>query len=240
VRLLALTAACNVTGQLLPIAEAIDLAHEYGALVLIDGAQTTGWWDLDLVDLNVDLFAFAGHKAPHAPLGIGGLFVSPQVSMSCPHAACERADSRSSMQRSPMPGYCDAGSVNLSALAGMAAAVNWLKESEQIDRLQRARQLAREFAESIREWPGLSLHGDVPFEKKLPTVAVSIEDKSSADIAEKLRHKGLITSGGFQCAPQAHYSLGTDRSGVVRFSFGPKNQATDVARAVRLLNTVMR
>jgi len=92
VRLLALTAACNVTGRLLPISEATALAHRFGALALIDGAQIAGWWDLDVAALEADLFTFAGHKGPQAPWGVGGLYVRPDLGMKCPAAVCDVAE----------------------------------------------------------------------------------------------------------------------------------------------------
>jgi selenocysteine lyase/cysteine desulfurase len=238
VRLVALTAACNVTGQLLPISRAIRLAHEFGALALIDGAQIAGWWDLDVTKLGVDLFTFAGHKGPQAPWGIGGLFVSPSVLMNCPSAACELSVSPDVRQCTAMPGYCDAGSVNLSALAGLATACRWLREPETADRLRRARHLADRFAEAVRCLPGMVLHHDVPAEKKVPTVALTIDSASSTDVATKLRQHGIIASGGYQCAPQAHQAMGTDRSGVIRFSFGPQNRDSEIEQAVGILKQV--
>ena len=110
VRLVALTAACNVTGLLLPISDAIRIAHQYGAIALIDGAQIAGWWDINVTELGADLFTFAGHKGPQAPWGVGGLYVSPDLSMDCPSAVCDVSEARSSC--SLMPGYCDVGSVN--------------------------------------------------------------------------------------------------------------------------------
>jgi len=239
VRLLALTAACNVTGRLLPIAEAIDMAHQFGALVLIDGAQVAGWWDLDVTELGADLFTFAGHKGPQAPWGVGGLFVSPNVAMNCPFAACERSESHTSQSCSPMPGYCDAGSVNVTALSGLAAACDWLREPEQAGRLQHARNLAGEFTEQVRELPGVVVHDDVAADRKLPTVALTIDGVSSSDLAAELREHRLIVSGGYQCAPRAHDALGTHESGVVRFSFGPGNQPEETTRAVELLKVML-
>ena len=235
VRLVALTAACNVTGRLLPISEAINLAHQFGALVLIDGAQIAGWWDLDVTELGTDLFTFAGHKAPQAPWGIGGLFISPDVSMNCPSATCELPDPRATANCAVMPGYCDAGSVNLSALAGLAAGCRLLSESGQKHRLQKARNLAGTFADAVRQFPGVAIQDDVSFEKKVPTVGITFEDVLSTDVATRLREKGVISSGGFQCAPQAHLALGTDRTGVVRFSFGSQNHSFEIARAIKIL-----
>ena len=239
VRLLALTAACNVTGQLLPISEAIELAHRYDVLVLIDGAQIAGWRDLDLVELKADLFAFAGHKAPQAPWGIGGLYVRPGVPMNCSHATCGRTESDCATQSTPMPGYCDVGSVNLSALAGLGAATTWLNAPQRTSRLAEARNLASEFTDGIRNIPGLAIHGDVPMSQKVPTVAFTYESQAPVAIAKHLAEHGLIASGGLQCAPQAHIALGTEPEGVVRVSFGPGNLASDADSAARVIQSVL-
>ena len=239
IRLLAITAACNVTGRLLPVAEAIDLAHRFGTLVLIDGAQIAGWWDIDVSGLGADLFTFAGHKGLQAPWGIGGLFVSSHVAMNCPLATCERSESEADSHCAVMPGYCDVGSVNYAALAGLAAACHWLSEPGRQSRLEHARSLAREFTDALRRLPGVVIHEDVGMERKMPTVAITVEDISSAAIATRLRQEALIVSGGFQCAPQAHNALGTEGTGVIRFSFGPNNTATDAARALEAMATVI-
>ena len=238
VRLLALTAACNVTGRLLPISEATALAHRFGALALIDGAQIAGWWDLDVAALEADLFTFAGHKGPQAPWGVGGLYVRPELPMKCPAAVCDIAE----LQARPaavMPGYCDAGSANLAAVAGLAAACQWLATPAQQGRLQTARDLAASFTESVRQMPRVTVHHDTPMETKVPTVAISVAGATSTDLADQLRVQGLIASAGFQCAPQAHRALGTTESGALRFSFGPSNQTGDVHRAVEMLDQLL-
>ncbi|MEQ9410068.1 MAG: aminotransferase class V-fold PLP-dependent enzyme [Fuerstiella sp.] len=240
VRLLAITAACNVTGRLLPMAEAIELAHQHGTLVLIDGAQIAGWWDLDVTALGADLFTFAGHKGPQAPWGIGGLYVAPHVEMNCPAAACELSGSETAAACAVMPGYCDAGSVNLAALAGLAAGCDWLSAPAQQHRLQHARDLAEEFANSVRCVSGVVIHHDVDMNLKMPTVTITVDDIQSAELALWLRQKSVIISGGFQCAPQAHHALGTSRTGVLRFSFGPHSTAHDVARALKALEEAIR
>lgn len=239
VRMVAITAACNVTGQLLPYAEAVELAHRFGVLALIDGAQIAGWWDLDVAQLGADLFTFAGHKGTQAPWGIGGLYVAPHVGMSCPSAVCEAP--QPGAERVPlMPGYCDAGSVNISALAGMSAGCDWLRNSEQVDRLSRARELTRYLSDAVRLLPGVTIHHDVPVERKMPSLAMSVVGRTAGDLAAKLKQHGILTSGGFQCSPQTHLALGTETTGVVRFSFGPGSTQADADGAVMALREISR
>ena len=235
VRLVAMTAACNVTGKLLPFVEAISIAHRFNSLALIDGAQIAGWWNLDVDQLGADLFTFAGHKGPQSPWGIGGLYVRPQVSMSCPSASCSVSEPLTRRTPQVMPGYCDAGSVNLAALAGLHAACQWLSAAEQEHRLQRARLLAETFSNAIRQFPRATIYHDDPIELKVPTVAINIDGKSAAEVGRQLADNDVIVSAGFQCSPEAHRALGTEKSGVVRFSFGPSNTEADVERAVHAI-----
>ncbi|HXI01695.1 MAG TPA: aminotransferase class V-fold PLP-dependent enzyme, partial [Candidatus Saccharimonadales bacterium] len=122
VRLVALTAASNVTGEILPVEEIAGMAHRHGALCLVDAAQTAGLLPIDAERLGVDILVFAGHKGPLGPQGIGGLWAAPHVEFRSPAAACEIGGSRRADGAcSPFPGYCDAGSANVAGAAGLAA-----------------------------------------------------------------------------------------------------------------------
>lgn len=229
VRLVAMTAACNVTGQLLNTSEVIRIAHKHGALVLIDGAQVAGWSDLELTESGIDLFAFAGHKGLQAPAGIGGLYIAPSVKMRCPTATCAISDSDTSQQS--RPGYCDAGSVNMPALSGLAAACQWLADPCRANRLTNAQSIAGALADGLREYPDVQLLHDGPAESRMPTVAFRINNLSCTSVHQKLSRSHILSSAGFQCAPKAHEALGTQEGGVIRISFGPNSAAED-ARAV--------
>ena len=232
VKLVAMTAACNVTGRLLPATEVIHLAHQYNSLVLIDGAQIAGWWDLDLKAFEADFFTFAGHKGPQAPWGVGGLYVAPETEMNCCFATCDLV---SKPDRFAMPGYCDSGSVNLPALLGMAAGCQALANAENASRLNASREFATIFANQVRQIPGVAIYHDVPAEMKMPSVAIDVEGMKSAEVAKALRDKGIIVSGGFQCSPDSHQALETAEKGLTRFSFAPTNSAADVEFATKSL-----
>jgi selenocysteine lyase/cysteine desulfurase len=243
VRLVATTAACNVTGELLPCDQAIALAHGHGALCLLDAAQVAGWIPLDVARLGVDLLAFAGHKALHAPWGIGGLYVAPHVRMASPAARCELppggtdvpAAGAASAGCLDMPGACDVGSVDRAALAGLAAALDWLDDPSRADRLERARALIETIADALQGRRGVTLHGARDPERRLPTLALTVAGRTSGRLAEALARRGVIASGGLQCAPSAHDAIGTAPDGVLRLSAGPGNDARDAEDAVAAL-----
>ncbi|MEM8678683.1 MAG: aminotransferase class V-fold PLP-dependent enzyme [Planctomycetota bacterium] len=230
VRMVAMTAASNVTGQLVPTAEITELAHAHGALMLVDGAQIAGWWDLDVLAMSADLFTFAGHKGPHAPWGVGGLIVAPHVTMNSPLAVCEVSGEG---RCATMPGYCDAGSVNLVAVVGMEAACTWLIRSHP-NRLAEARRRTAQFLAGVRELP-LTLHGDSPLESRMPTVAIAASSLTTTELGKRLAASKVMVSAGFQCAAEAHQALGTDQTGVVRFSLGPTTGDDEIQATLEIL-----
>lgn len=215
VRLVACCSAANVTGERMPVEELSALCRRYGALLLLDAAQEVGWERRPLPSLGADLVAFAGHKALHGTWGIGGLWAGPDVEFRGP-----------SGQR---PGWCDAGSVDRAALAGLAAAIEWLDAPAQAGRLARARALADRFAAAV---PRL---GSGPF---LPTVAFTVPDWRPAQVAAHFATCGVLVSGGHQCAPLAHQALGTGPDGAVRVSFGAQSQDEHVDAALDALATL--
>jgi len=241
VRMVAVTAACNVTGRRLPIETIIRLAHEYQALVLIDGAQISGWIRLDVSQLGADLFTFAGHKAMHGPWGIGGLYVAPNVALNSPMATCDPvADPTAETNCQRMPGFCDAGSVNLMALSGLAASCDWLDTCTSPARLTHTVGLARQLSENLSELPGITLYHQGSDEEMLPSVAFTIAGISPAAVAARLREQALIVSGGFQCSPQTHIALGTSDEGVIRISLGVQQTVDDVELACAVLESSLQ
>lgn len=235
VRMVAMTAASNVTGELLPIAEIVGLARNHGALSLVDAAQIAGWIPIDVRSFGADLLAFTGHKGPQAPWGIGALFVAPEVTMFSPLATCEVPADGASATCAPMPGYCDVGSVDRAALAGLVAGLSWLAGPGRSDRLSQARRRVARIAEAIADHPKVSIHGSLQPDDRMPTLAMTVEGRTPSELAEALANEGVIASGGLQCAPLAHETIGTAPAGVLRLSVGPSNTDDDIGAAIEAL-----
>ncbi|MFK7999698.1 MAG: aminotransferase class V-fold PLP-dependent enzyme [Polyangiales bacterium] len=224
-KLVALAWAGNITGELVPAEAIIERAHAHGALVLLDAAQVAGWLAIDVGSLGVDLLAFAGHKGPQAPWGIGGLYVAPHVQMRCAGAVC------SIEEGAAMPSYCDTGSVDRAALAGLAAGIEWLEE-----RPERLREGRAAIARLRRAIPAerVVFYGPEA-ERRMPTLALTHKDIDVSTLAASLRARGVIAAAGSMCAPQALETLGAP-GGVLRLSVGPATRDEDLARAERVLS----
>ena len=232
--LVAITAACNVTGDLLPIEAIIELAHRYDAMVLIDAAQIVGWVDLQLDELGADMVAFGGHKGLQAPWGIGGLYVAASARLKCATAQCvipDRSAGASGQQWGSRPGYCDVGSVDQFSLAGLAASLDRLGDTTRLHDLEVAREQVRRLRETLSRNERVTLFGIEDGDRRLPTIAFAVDGETSGQSAERLRQFGLIVGSGLQCSPVSHEALGTAETGLVRVSVGVRQPESEIAIA---------
>lgn len=232
VGLVAVTAACNVTGDLLPIEQIIELSHQYDTMVLIDAAQVVGWVDLHLDQSGADMVAFGGHKGLQAPWGIGGLYIASSAKLKCATAQCaipDRNAAAPAAQWGSRPGYCDVGSVDQFSLAGLKAAIDFLETTSGLHDLQIAREQVGRLQDTLQSDKRVTLFGTADARGHLPTIAFSVAGETSGQSALRLRQHGLIVGSGLQCSPVSHESIGTSETGLVRISVGvrqPVNQIT--------------
>ena len=235
-RLVAVTAASNVTGELLPTAELARLAHGHDALLLVDAAQTVGVVPVDVGEIGADILTFAGHKGPLGPQGIGGLWAAPHVTFESPNATCDIRRPGTGKPCAPMPGYCDVGSVNMAAAAGLAAGIRWLS-TRAPDEEARPRRMAADLTTELRRSRFCTVYGSQSSER---TATVSLNVRGLApDVAEaRFRKQGILVRGGLHCAPMALEAISAPQ-GTVRISFGPFNQDCDVRRILEVLEDMV-
>lgn len=234
-RLVAVSAASNVTGECLPLKALADLAHESAALLLVDAAQAAGVVGWDLERLAADIVVFAGHKAPLGPQGVGVLWAAPRVEFESPFASCEVADPSQPPACNPYPDYCDVGGANLAAIAGLDAGVQWLQKAG-AEPGEAARELARQLIERLRADERVRVFGGADVDR---SAAVSIAVEGLAlDVAEAhfARH-GIVVRAGQHCAPMATAAIGAP-AGTIRISFGPFNEPDDVEAIVAAVEAV--
>lgn len=237
VGLVAMTAACNVTGDLLPYEAVVRLAQSYEAPVLLDAAQIVGWKRLDLVELGADMVAFGGHKGLQSPWGIGGLYLSERVKMQCPTASCQLPVQAASPH--PRPNYCDVGSVDQWALAGLHAAVQQIGEGDPDAHLARARVQIQQFQDTLQNSGRVRLYGSENPAERMPSLAFAIDNVPASQVAAMLRQHGITVGSGLHCAPLAHQALGAHQAGLVRISVGRGQPDDEIAEAIERLAGVL-
>jgi cysteine desulfurase family protein len=235
-RLVAMVHASNVTGTILPAREAARLAHDHGALFLLDAAQTAGALPIDVRDLGVDLLALPGHKALLGPTGTGALWVAPGLALAPLRFGGTGLRSEEERMPEDLPEGLEAGTPNTVGLAGLGAALRFLEaRGVEAVRAHEALLTARLLA-GLREVPGLRVHGMADPARQVATTSISLAGWEPVDLAAVLDGSfGIATRAGLHCAPAAHRTLGTFTGGTVRLSAGCFTTTDDVDQAVAAL-----
>lgn len=237
--LLVVNAASNVLGTAAPVGALARLAHEAGALVLVDVAQSAGHLPIDVVADGIDLLAFTGHKGLLGPQGIGGLWVHESVELDPLLCGGTGGDSLERAMPDAYPDRLEAGTLNGPGIAGLLAGVEWVLERtpEAIHRHEMG--LKDRLREGLLAIPGVRVHSPAaPDGVAVVTITADSVDASTLARRLDLVH-GVLTRAGLHCAPEVHRLLGTDRTGAVRLSLGWASTEEDVDRALEAVARIV-
>lgn len=227
------THASNLTGNMLDIARIAEIAHEHGALLIVDASQTAGTVPIDMTALGVDVLCFTGHKGLMGPQGTGGLCIRPGVDIRPLLRGGSGIHSFDRHQPEAYPTRLEAGTLNSHGIAGLDAAADYLLEVGVEAIRQKEQALMRQFYEGVRHIDGVTIYGDFSPSQRAAIVALNIRDYDSAEIADVLSADyGIATRPGAHCAPRMHEALGTVQQGAVRFSFSVFNTEEEIDAAI--------
>jgi cysteine desulfurase family protein len=243
-RLIVLSHASNVCGTILPIREAGQIARKYGLLFLLDSAQTAGVLPIDMEADGIDLLAFTGHKSLYGPTGTGGLIVGSWLNPSELLPVRQGGTgSRSEQEVQPdfFPDRYESGTPNAVGLAGLLAALNWLK-NEGVEAIRnREENLCGELLAGLTEIPGVELYGTREASKQTATVSFNLRGMEPSTVGQRLDEEfDILCRVGLHCAPSAHKSLGSFPDGSVRFGLGAFNTLDDVCLAVEAVRQLAK
>jgi len=233
--------AGNLTGAIQPIPDLADIAHENGALMLVDGAQAGGHIAVDLSTLGADAWACAGHKGLLGPQGIGVLYLAPGCDPE-PLVTGGTGGGSSKDEDAPLlrPERYEAGTPNTPGIAGLGAAVRLLEATAEQSRAEESR-LARRLHEGVLQIAGFRVLGPELGVPRVPLVSVVHEAIDADRLAFALdRRWGIAARAGLHCAPWAHRTVGTLETGALRFGVGYGNTDADIDIALDALATLAR
>ena len=200
--------ASNVTGTVQLIGDLADIAHEHGALMLVDGAQAAGHLEVDIGALGVDAYATSGHKGMLGPQGVGLLYLAPGFE---PETQVEGGTGGGGSESSDMPrerpDRYEAGTANTPGIVGLGAAAAFQRGEGPAQRAREA-ALAQRLHEGVLEVGGFRVLGPPPGVPRVPIVS-AVHDRMDADrIAFALdRTYGIAVRAGLHCAPWAHETV---------------------------------
>ncbi|QDY42872.1 cysteine desulfurase CsdA [Candidatus Pantoea soli] len=231
-RLLAVSQMSNVTGGSPDLAQAIALAHSVGARVMVDGAQGVVHCPPDVQALDIDFYAFSGHKL-YGPMGIGVLYGKAELleAMSPWQGGGKMLTQVdfSGFTPQPVPWRFEAGTPNVAGVVGLSAALTWLAQHHAGKAELWSQQLACLAEEQLSTLPGFRSFrcGNASL------LAFDIEGMHHSDIVTLLAEQGIALRAGQHCAQPLMAALGV--SGTLRASFAPYNNLQDVDALVRAL-----
>ena len=236
-RAVVVTHASNVTGNSVDIARVAAMAHTVGALVIVDASQSAGTAHIDMQTMGLDVVCFTGHKGLIGPQGTGGLAVAEGVDVAPWAMGGTGVHSFDALQPLEWPTRLEAGTLNGHGIAGLSAGLDFIDAQGGVEAIAaRERALAVRFLAGVREIPGIALYGAFDQPVRSAIVSLNVGDIDSAEISDALMQGwGIATRPGAHCAPLMHRALGTERQGIVRFSFGYFNTDEEVDTAIDAL-----
>ncbi|HEL6660528.1 TPA: cysteine desulfurase, partial [Listeria monocytogenes] len=202
-KIVALAHVSNVLGTITPIKEIAAIAHQFGAVILVDGAQAVPHMEVDVVDLDADFYAFSGHKMM-APTGIGALYGKRELldAMEPTEFGGEMIDFVELYDSTwkELPWKFEAGTPIIGGAIALGAAIDYLAEVglENIHAHEQA--LASYAMEEMSKIEGITIYGPKDASKRCGLVTFNLEGAHPHDIATILDEDGVAIRAGHHCA----------------------------------------
>ena len=223
----------NVLGTINPVAEIARMAHDAGALVVVDGAQAGPKLELDMAEMGADFYALTSHKM-YGPTGIGALFGRRELLEEMPPfiggGSMIRKVSKELITWADLPAKFEGGTPAIGEAIGFAAAIRWLEElglpavhAAEVD-------LTAYALERIAEVPGLTVFGPPAGEDRGGIVSFALEGVHAHDLSEILDRHGVAVRAGHHCAQILMQRLGVPAT--TRASFAVYNTQDEVDRLI--------
>ena len=230
--------ASNAFGLVAPVEEIFKLSKKHNAVTVADMSQTAGIVESNTGLSCFDFAVFAGHKTMYGPTGISGFVMNPEIKL--PPILYGGTGIESANQDMPegLPERYEMGTVNISGIAGLNAALKWNLEIG-MQKLAAAEKLHRNRLLSIlQDYRWIRPIGIYPDNEYVGIVSCVIEGVSSDSAGSIFSERGIAVRTGLQCAPLAHRFMRTFPAGTIRFSVGYFTSDADYGELETALNYI--
>ena len=238
-KIVAIAQVSNVLGREYPVAEIARLAHKKGAVIVVDGAQSTPHMPVDVRALDADFFAFSGHKV-FGPMGIGVLYGKRALLDAMPPflTGGEMIESvtRTGAVYAELPHKFEAGTVNAAGAAGLKAALEYVSGIGFAEMQRRELALTAHAMEALGAIDHVHILGSSKPEEHTGIVTFTMDGVHPHDISEILASDGVCVRAGHHCAQPLLAHLGLDAT--VRASMAFYNTPDEIDRLAHSLSTV--
>ena len=229
-KIVAMTHVSNVLGRVNPIREVAAMAHRVGAVMVVDGAQSTPHMPIDVQHLGADFFAFSGHKLM-GPMGIGVLYGREELLEQIPPflTGGEMIDSvsRYDAKYAQLPHKFEAGTVNAAGAVGLQAAIAYIGSVGFETMEQRELALTARTLSGLRNIPHVHVLGSEKPEEHTGILTFTIDNVHPHDVSEILIADGIAVRAGHHCAQPLLQHLGVSSATRASFMFYNTEEEAD-------------
>jgi cysteine desulfurase/selenocysteine lyase len=233
-RLVSFTQVSNALGTMTPAHQMVQMAHRYGARVLLDGAQAVSHLPIDVQSLDCDFYVFSGHKV-FAPTGIGVLYGKPEVLAETPpwqgggNMIVDVTFEKTTYQ--PPPGRFEAGTGNIADAVGLGAAIDYLDHIGMPNIARYEHELMVYATREMLRVPGLRIIGTA--KEKAGVLSFVLEGFKTEEVGAALNREGIAVRSGHHCAQPTLRRFGLETT--VRPSLALYNSFEDIDAMVAAL-----
>ena len=229
------THCSNVFGYVLPIEEIAVLCKQYAVPLIIDASQSAGALPVRLQKSGAAFIAMPGHKGLYGPQGTGILLCADGAKPLL--FGGTGSNSADMLMPDFLPDRLEAGTHNVSGLAGLAAGLRYVKKRTCEDIFRHECRLRKQAQEALARIDGVRLFGG---ESQSGVLSFVAERAESEELAMRLAQKSIAVRAGLHCAPLAHKSAGTFDTGTVRVSFSAFNTAQEVRQFAEICKKLIQ
>ena len=237
------THASNVTGNANDLKTIGKMCRDRGILFVADVSQSAGILPIHMKDMGIDILCFTGHKGLLGPQGTGGICVRKGITVRPLTVGGSGILSYSREHPAQMPVALEAGTLNGHGIAGLQAALAYIREQGQEVLRKKELDLMWYFYDQVSRLSPVRVYGDFSSREALrtPVVSLNIGEEDSGWAAGELAERyGIQPRAGAHCAPLMHEALKTRDQGAVRFSFSHLNTRKEVETAVYAVEQLCR
>ena len=238
-RLVSFTQVSNALGTVTPAHQMVQMAHRYGARVLLDGAQAVSHMPIDVQSLDCDFYVFSGHKV-FAPTGIGVLYGKPDVLAETPpwqgggNMIVDVTFEKTTYQ--PPPGRFEAGTGNIADAVGLGAAIDYLNHIGMPNIARYEHELLVYATQGMLRVPGLRMIGTA--KEKAGVLSFVLEGFKTEEVGAALNREGIAVRSGHHCAQPTLRRFGVETT--VRPSLALYNSFEDIDALIAALFRLKR
>jgi cysteine desulfurase/selenocysteine lyase len=232
-KLVAVAHVSNVLGTINPIAEITRMAHDAGAVVVVDGAQAAPKLELDLAELGVDFYGFTGHKL-YGPTGVGVLYGRRELLDAMgPYeggGSMIRKVTKERITWASVPARFEAGTPPIGEAIALATAIEWLDGIGLDAAHAHEANLGGYALDRLAEVPGLRVFGPPAGEDRVGIVSFALEGVHAHDVSEILDRHAVAVRAGHHCAQVLMERLGV--AATTRASVAVYNTREEIDRMI--------